>query len=91
MLVLTRKQNESIQIGKDVSIVVMRVQGGRVRLGITAPAGVRVLRSELAVEEDKDEVDSPQASRSTADKNSDLSRSDASLGYRYQTAFGRAV
>ncbi len=47
MLVLTRKAKQRIQIGRDVSITVLRVKGNTVRIGIDAPADVRVRRSEL--------------------------------------------
>lgn len=51
MLVLTRKKNEVIQIGEDVIVTVVRVQGNSVRLGIEAPEDVRVLRGECAIRE----------------------------------------
>lgn len=47
MLVLSRKVGESICIGEDVVISVVKVSGNRVRLGISAPRNVDVLRSEL--------------------------------------------
>jgi len=47
MLVLTRKANERIEIGNAVEVVVLSIQGNRVRLGITAPANTRIRRSEL--------------------------------------------
>jgi carbon storage regulator CsrA len=47
MLVLTRKLNQRVQIGDDITITVLRVKGNTVRLGIEAPRGVRVLRAEL--------------------------------------------
>jgi carbon storage regulator len=47
MLVLTRKVNERIVIDGDVVIQVLEVLGNRVRLGITAPSGVTILREEL--------------------------------------------
>lgn len=47
MLILQRRPGESIRIGEDIDISVMSVEGGRVRLAITAPADVTVLRSEL--------------------------------------------
>jgi carbon storage regulator len=53
MLVLTRKVDERIQVGKDVVITIVRVRGGAVRVGIEAPKEVRVKRSEL--EDKKDE------------------------------------
>lgn len=48
MLVLTRKKTESIKIGNDIVITVIQTGKGTVRLGIEAPAHVRVLRGELA-------------------------------------------
>ena len=47
MLVLGRKQGESIRIGDDIEITIAGIQGNRVRLGIQAPDDVRVLRAEL--------------------------------------------
>lgn len=51
MLVLTRKIGEAIQIGDEVTIEVLEVHAGRVRLGITAPRTIGVHRSELLVAE----------------------------------------
>lgn len=47
MLVLTRKLDESIRIGDDIRITVLRVKGNTVRIGIEAPKHVRVIREEL--------------------------------------------
>lgn len=47
MLVLSRKRNESINIGDNVEITVLSVQGGRVKLGIKAPTDVPVRRCEV--------------------------------------------
>lgn len=47
MLVLSRKQNERIRVGDSVVVTVVRVSGDKVRIGIDAPADVRVLRDEL--------------------------------------------
>lgn len=47
MLVLTRKTGEAIQIGEQVTVEVLEMRGGRVRLGITAPNDVGVHRSEV--------------------------------------------
>ncbi|MCS5617035.1 MAG: carbon storage regulator [Planctomycetota bacterium] len=47
MLVLSRKQNERIRVGDSVVVTVVRVSGDKVRIGIEAPANVRVLREEL--------------------------------------------
>lgn len=47
MLVLTRKKGESILIGDNVEITVAEVEEGRVKLGITAPKDIKVLRKEV--------------------------------------------
>jgi carbon storage regulator CsrA len=47
MLVLTRKTQEQIQIGNNITITILRVKGQSVQIGIEAPREVRVLRSEL--------------------------------------------
>jgi hypothetical protein len=39
MLILTRKEGESLRLGEDIKITVVSVKGGHVRLGITAPQG----------------------------------------------------
>lgn len=48
MLVLARKQNESIIIGDNIKIKILGVNGNTVRIGIEAPREVKVLRGELA-------------------------------------------
>lgn len=47
MLILQRKPGESLVIGEDIRISVISVEGGRVRLAISAPTEVSILRSEL--------------------------------------------
>ena len=47
MLVLSRKIDEQIQIGPNITITLVQIRGGSVRIGIEAPRDVRVLRSEL--------------------------------------------
>jgi carbon storage regulator len=47
MLVLTRKCGETIRINDDIEIRVVRVIGGRVQIGVTAPRDVKVMRGEL--------------------------------------------
>jgi carbon storage regulator len=48
MLVLTRKYQEKIRIGNNITITVLRTKGKAVRLGIEAPADVPVIRGELS-------------------------------------------
>ena len=47
MLVLSRKIGERIWIGDDISVTVVRITGGGVRLGIEAPPELPVVREEL--------------------------------------------
>lgn len=47
MLVLSRKRDESIRISGTITVTVLSVCGGRVRLGIDAPRNVPILRAEL--------------------------------------------
>jgi len=47
MLILTRRTGEDIVIGNDIRITVTRLRGDKVRLGITAPASVRIDRAEV--------------------------------------------
>ena len=47
MLVLSRKVSQSIQIGDQLTINVVRIKGNVVQLGIEAPREIQVLRSEL--------------------------------------------
>ena len=55
MLVLSRKVGERIRIGEHITVTVVRMTGGGVRLGIEAPAEMPVVREELHQElEEKD-------------------------------------
>lgn len=47
MLVLTRKIGEQIRIGDTVTVRVLEVRGSQVRLGVEAPADVRIYREEI--------------------------------------------
>ena len=47
MLVLTRKLGEVIRVGDAVRVHVLEVRGNQVRLGVEAPADVRIYREEV--------------------------------------------
>jgi carbon storage regulator CsrA len=47
MLVLTRKLQQQIKIGDQITVTILRVKGQTVRVGIEAPRQVRVIRGEL--------------------------------------------
>lgn len=48
MLVLSRKQGDSIVIDGSIKVTVIEVRGNMIRLGVEAPQDVRVRRGELA-------------------------------------------
>ncbi|MEZ6054089.1 MAG: carbon storage regulator [Planctomycetaceae bacterium] len=73
MLVLTRKQNETIHIGGNVVVKVIATGRGKVKIGIEAPNSVRVRRGEL----NPTECDSVEV---------DESESDPSLTMTYEVA-----
>ena len=47
MLVLTRKEGESIDIGNDIVVKVSAIKGDKVLVGVQAPTSVGILRSEV--------------------------------------------
>ena len=47
MLILQRRIGESLMIGEELRVSVVSIEGGRVRLAISAPPEVSILRSEL--------------------------------------------
>ena len=47
MLVLSRKKSQVIQLGEDVEITVLEIRGNIVRLGLTAPKSIPIVRKEL--------------------------------------------
>jgi carbon storage regulator len=47
MLILSRKINEKIMIGKDISVSIIEIRGDQVRIGVDAPKTVKVFRQEV--------------------------------------------
>ena len=47
MLVLTRKLNEAIQIGENIEVKIVGIEGDQIKLGITAPKQIDVHRKEI--------------------------------------------
>ena len=47
MLILSRKEGESIRVGDDIIVDVHRIVGGRVHLAISAPIDVKIMRQEV--------------------------------------------
>lgn len=49
MLVLSRKKQQAIQIGDDIEITVISIEGDQVKLGISAPKTTEIHRKEIYV------------------------------------------
>lgn len=47
MLVLSRKIGEKIHVGNDITVEVRKISGNRVKVVVSAPSDVRILRGEL--------------------------------------------
>jgi carbon storage regulator len=47
MLVLTRRVGESLMIGDDVTVTVLKTSGNQVKIGVDAPRDVEVHREEV--------------------------------------------
>lgn len=48
MLVLSRKTDQRISIGNDISVTVLEIAGNRVKIGITAPETLQIVRGEIS-------------------------------------------
>ncbi|GAB5415477.1 MAG: carbon storage regulator CsrA [Congregibacter sp.] len=47
MLILTRKEGESLRLGDDITVKVVSIDGGSVRIGVSAPRDIPVHREEV--------------------------------------------
>ncbi|MGO4888801.1 carbon storage regulator CsrA [Anaerobacillus sp. MEB173] len=58
MLVLTRKTNQSIQIGDNIELTILSIEGDQVKLGINAPKNIDIHRKEiyLAIQEENSQA-----------------------------------
>jgi carbon storage regulator len=63
MLILTRKPGEKVVIGSGITVTMVEVKGGRVRLGFEATDQVRILRAELACWQDDPQGADPEGER----------------------------
>lgn len=61
MLVLSRKKDEKIVIGDNISIMVVEIRGDKVRLGIEAPREISVHRREVYEAIKRKESEAPAA------------------------------
>jgi len=72
VLVLTRKVGERIQIGDDISITIMEIKGKQVRVGIEAPAQVKVHREEIYQRIRQENINAAQVDLTDFDRVKDL-------------------
>ncbi len=69
MLVLTRKANEEIKIGSNITIKILAVSDNHVKIGIDAPRDVEIYRKEVF---EKVKESTLEASRASIQKAADL-------------------
>ena len=72
MLVITRKVGERIYIADDIFVEVLEIAGSSVRIGIEAPAEIRIFRHELWLEIQAENGAAPDASGTAKPPVSDL-------------------
>lgn len=58
MLVITRKEGESILIGDDIEITVSKISDGSIKIAIDAPRDMTILRKELYKEVENENIES---------------------------------
>ena len=54
MLVLSRKEGERLVIGENITLVISKIAGNRVTIGIEAPKDVKIMRSELHLDAEQE-------------------------------------
>jgi carbon storage regulator len=72
MLILTRKINEEIKIGPDITIRLLASSDNQVKIGIEAPQNVQILRGEIFEKIVQSTVDASQKSSIKLDNVSEL-------------------
>ena len=72
MLVISRKAGQSLKLGADIELTVLRVEGDQVRIGISAPRSVAILRGELWLEI-QNETKAANSANTVAGQKADLS------------------
>lgn len=67
MLILTRKINEEIKINSDITFKIISISENQVKIGISAPQGVQILRGELYDKVKESTTDALQSSKEVID------------------------
>ena len=65
VLILTRRIGETVMIGDEVTVTVLRVKGNQVRLGVNAPKSVSVQREEIFHRIKHEGAEAPQVEETT--------------------------
>ena len=68
MLILTRKQGESVAIGDDIQVTVVEIQGKQVKLGVKAPREIAVHRQEIYEKIQEENIRAAQISQADLDR-----------------------
>jgi len=68
MLILTRKQGESVAIGDDIQVTVVEIQGKQVKLGVKAPREIAVHRQEIYEKIQQENIRAAQISQADLDR-----------------------
>ena len=62
MLILTRKNDEEIVINSDIVIKILSISEGQVKLGISAPKDIEILRGEIYLKVKESNIEAVQKS-----------------------------
>ncbi|MCK9279899.1 MAG: carbon storage regulator CsrA [Melioribacteraceae bacterium] len=71
MLILSRKIDEEIKIGTDITIKILSVSDGQVKIGISAPTSVQIHRGEVYEKVIQNTI---EASKAGTEKTPDISK-----------------
>lgn len=79
MLILSRKEGQSIVVGDDLVLQIVNVKGGRVKVSIQGPPSIRIRRGELLARDSE--------LQKTCSRQSDVGRSDRQTPVDDSSAF----
>ena len=62
MLILSRKMNQKIKIGEEITVTIIEIRGDQVKIGVEAPKNVKVFRQEIfnAIQTENQAAGSPE-------------------------------